>query len=321
MDYTRPGKEPRRRGARPTTRWSPDAPAACRGLDAQLGPHDHRQSWSRTCTCGVPHGAWALPRAPARRRHREQQPRQAVAGTGTDAAPYFSGCSNGHPGAEVRPGRGVRRVPELRHPLGKAAHEPWSTGSRYAEGYQERIVDHAAERDEALPLRGGPLLGGGHPAQTSHRTDDMPSAAGRSGLRTRDVVSSVARGHGSGSWRGTQRASQPPPASESAPSASQGRREVATRVTRSPAAAWRRDRRTAATHRGTGPASAGGDVGAERHDDARADAVAECHHERDHRERQHRVGERQGHHPEAEHHHCGTAIQARPNRSITAPAG
>jgi deoxyribodipyrimidine photo-lyase len=48
-------------------------------------------------------------------------------------------------------GEYVRRwVPELRHLPGRAAHEPWEHEDGYAEGYPERIVDHAEERDEAL---------------------------------------------------------------------------------------------------------------------------------------------------------------------------
>ena len=41
-------------------------------------------------------------------------------------------------------------VPELRHLPGAAAHRPWETADGYAHGYPERIVDHAAERVEAL---------------------------------------------------------------------------------------------------------------------------------------------------------------------------
>ena len=48
-------------------------------------------------------------------------------------------------------GEYVRRwVPELRHLAGRAAHEPWGPDDGYAEGYPERIVDHRAERVEAL---------------------------------------------------------------------------------------------------------------------------------------------------------------------------
>lgn len=77
---------------------------------------------------------------------------QWVAGTGTDAAPYFRVFNPVTQGLRFDPdGEYVRRwVPELRHLHGKAAHEPWEHGDGYAEGYPERIVDHAAERDEAL---------------------------------------------------------------------------------------------------------------------------------------------------------------------------
>ena len=45
----------------------------------------------------------------------------------------------------------VRRcVPELSHLPGAAAHEPGVSVDGYAHGYPERIVDHAAERREAL---------------------------------------------------------------------------------------------------------------------------------------------------------------------------
>jgi deoxyribodipyrimidine photo-lyase len=41
-------------------------------------------------------------------------------------------------------------VPELRHLAGAAAHRPWEAADGYAHGYPGRIVDHAAERAEAL---------------------------------------------------------------------------------------------------------------------------------------------------------------------------
>ena len=44
----------------------------------------------------------------------------------------------------------VRRwVPELRDAPGAAVHEPW-TLPRLPGGYPERVVDHRAEREEAL---------------------------------------------------------------------------------------------------------------------------------------------------------------------------
>ncbi|MCL3863276.1 deoxyribodipyrimidine photo-lyase [Actinotalea sp. K2] len=77
---------------------------------------------------------------------------QWVAGTGTDASPYFRVFNPVLQGERFDPtGDYVRRyVPELAHLAGKAAHQPWKALDGYAEGYPEPIVDHAAERDEAL---------------------------------------------------------------------------------------------------------------------------------------------------------------------------
>ena len=77
---------------------------------------------------------------------------QWVAGTGTDAAPYFRVFNPITQGLKFDPqGDYVRRwIPELAHLSGKAAHEPWDTEDGYAEGYPERIIDHAEERQVAL---------------------------------------------------------------------------------------------------------------------------------------------------------------------------
>lgn len=77
---------------------------------------------------------------------------QWVAGTGTDASPYFRVFNPVTQGLRFDPeGDYVRRwVPELAHLPGRAAHEPWAHDEGYAHGYPERIVDHAAERLEAL---------------------------------------------------------------------------------------------------------------------------------------------------------------------------
>lgn len=77
---------------------------------------------------------------------------QWVAGTGTDASPFFRIFNPVTQGTRFDPeGDYVRRyVPELRHVAGAAAHEPWTVLDGYAEGYPERVVDHAAERREAL---------------------------------------------------------------------------------------------------------------------------------------------------------------------------
>ncbi|WP_152365425.1 cryptochrome/photolyase family protein [Microlunatus speluncae] len=77
---------------------------------------------------------------------------QWVAGTGTDAAPYFRVFNPITQGKKFDPdGHYVRRwVPELAHLDGAAVHEPWKAEDGYADGYPERIVDHAEERRVAL---------------------------------------------------------------------------------------------------------------------------------------------------------------------------
>ena len=76
---------------------------------------------------------------------------QWVAGTGTDAAPYFRVFNPVIQGQKFDPdGEYVRAyVPELRAIAGRAVHEPWQQGL-LAGDYPERIVDHQAEREEAL---------------------------------------------------------------------------------------------------------------------------------------------------------------------------
>jgi deoxyribodipyrimidine photo-lyase len=77
---------------------------------------------------------------------------QWVAGTGTDASPYFRVFNPVAQGIRFDPhGDYVRRwVPELGHLPGRTAHEPWRSDAGYERGYPLRIVDHAAERVEAL---------------------------------------------------------------------------------------------------------------------------------------------------------------------------
>lgn len=81
---------------------------------------------------------------------------QWVAGTGTDASPYFRVFNPVTQGERFDPtGDYVRRwVPELRHLSGKAAHQPWKHDDGYAHDYPARIVDHAEERKEALDRYG-----------------------------------------------------------------------------------------------------------------------------------------------------------------------
>jgi deoxyribodipyrimidine photo-lyase len=77
---------------------------------------------------------------------------QWVAGCGTDAAPFYRVFNPVMQGRRFDPdGAYVRRyVPELRGVPGSAVHEPWDLQGGPPAGYPERIVDHAAERKEAL---------------------------------------------------------------------------------------------------------------------------------------------------------------------------
>jgi deoxyribodipyrimidine photo-lyase len=81
-----------------------------------------------------------------------QQGWQWVAGSGTDAAPYYRIFNPTTQGMRFDPnGDYVRRyIPELRHIDGAKAHEPWLLLDGPANGYPDRIVDHAVERDDAM---------------------------------------------------------------------------------------------------------------------------------------------------------------------------
>jgi deoxyribodipyrimidine photo-lyase len=77
---------------------------------------------------------------------------QWVAGSGTDAAPFFRVFNPVTQGQKFDPhGDYVRRfVPELRGIEGPAVHTPWELPGGVPSGYPERIVDHATERRRAL---------------------------------------------------------------------------------------------------------------------------------------------------------------------------
>jgi len=77
---------------------------------------------------------------------------QWTAGTGTDPAPFFRVFNPVTQGRRFDPGGDyVRRwVPELRGVAGAAVHEPWRLPDGVPDGYPEPIVEHAAERAEAL---------------------------------------------------------------------------------------------------------------------------------------------------------------------------
>jgi deoxyribodipyrimidine photo-lyase len=77
---------------------------------------------------------------------------QWVAGTGTDASPYFRVFNPVTQGRKFDPhGDYVRRwVPELAHVPGAKVHEPWRVAGGCDRGYPEPVVDHGDERAEAL---------------------------------------------------------------------------------------------------------------------------------------------------------------------------
>jgi len=77
---------------------------------------------------------------------------QWAAGSGTDAAPYFRVFNPVSQGVKFDPNGGYVRqwVPELAHLAGATAHQPWLAPDGYRHGYPQPIVDHAAERVEAL---------------------------------------------------------------------------------------------------------------------------------------------------------------------------
>ena len=77
---------------------------------------------------------------------------QWVAGCGTDAAPYFRVFNPTTQGAKFDPdGTYVRRwVPELADVPTRHVHEPSASPDGVPDGYPEPMVDHSAERVEAL---------------------------------------------------------------------------------------------------------------------------------------------------------------------------
>jgi len=77
---------------------------------------------------------------------------QWTAGSGTDASPYFRVFNPITQGEKFDPdGDYVRRfVPELRGVSGKAVHQPWALPGGPPDEYPAPMVDHKAERVEAL---------------------------------------------------------------------------------------------------------------------------------------------------------------------------
>ena len=77
---------------------------------------------------------------------------QWTAGSGTDASPYFRVFNPITQGERFDPdGDYVREfVPELRGVPGRKVHQPWALPDGVPDGYPEPMVDHKAERLEAL---------------------------------------------------------------------------------------------------------------------------------------------------------------------------
>lgn len=77
---------------------------------------------------------------------------QWVAGSGTDASPYYRVFNPITQGEKFDPnGDYVRKfVPELAHISGVEIHSPWLLADGFAHGYPAPIVDHSVERVEAL---------------------------------------------------------------------------------------------------------------------------------------------------------------------------
>ncbi|OHV38382.1 deoxyribodipyrimidine photolyase [Parafrankia colletiae] len=89
---------------------------------------------------------------------------QWTAGTGTDAAPYFRVFNPVSQGRRFDPeGEYIRRwVPELRGLPAGEVHEPWKRPGGPPDGYPLPVVDHAAERREALDRYEQARKSGGH---------------------------------------------------------------------------------------------------------------------------------------------------------------
>lgn len=77
---------------------------------------------------------------------------QWVAGTGTDAAPYFRVFNPTAQAQKFDPnGAYIRKyIPELQHLRGASAIAPWKHPDGHARGYPPPILDHAEERNIAL---------------------------------------------------------------------------------------------------------------------------------------------------------------------------
>ena len=150
----RPGRRVRRLARRPhrlPDRRRRDAPAARDRLDAQPGADGHRQLPRQGPARLVAARRPALPATScvdgdvASNNHGWQW----VAGTGTDAAPYFRRLQPGHPGPQVRPGR------RLRAALGARARAPRRARRRTSRGSPTTATPTATRGGSSTTPRSG----------------------------------------------------------------------------------------------------------------------------------------------------------------------
>ncbi len=81
---------------------------------------------------------------------------QWVAGTGTDASPFFRVFNPVSQSKKFDPeGRYLRRwIPEIAHLSDREIHDPWTAKAGPPADYPGPLVDHAEERAEALARYG-----------------------------------------------------------------------------------------------------------------------------------------------------------------------
>ena len=112
-----------------------------------------RASWSRTCTCrgGAAHGT-SCDQLVDGDLASNQHNWQWVAGSGTDAAPYFRIFNPVTQGEKFDPHRRLRAP--VRAGTGRRRRQggaqPWELPDGPPNGYPAPIVDHKREREEAL---------------------------------------------------------------------------------------------------------------------------------------------------------------------------
>ena len=138
----------------PATRSSTPGCVSCwrTGLDAQPGAHDRRQLPGEGPPPAVAVGCPPLHAAPGRRRPGLEQPRLAVGGRHRHRrCAVLPGLQPDRTGRAVRPRRRLR--PRAGCPSWPASTErrgPRARAAARPAGYPAPMVDHAAERDEAL---------------------------------------------------------------------------------------------------------------------------------------------------------------------------